>query len=402
MARDTPALTLGVEEEYLLVDPHTGELADQPPELMPRLREVLGERVSHEFLTAQLEVSTPVCGSTGEIRSALRELRGTVAGIAAEFDLAIVAASTHPLASWRRQRPVDLERYRILSRDFQALARRLVVCGMHVHTGIADPDLRIDLMNQLVYFLPHLLALSTSSPFWEGTLTGLKAFRPTIFGDLPRSGVPERFASYRDWEGTLEMLARSGLCDDPSKIWWDVRPSVRQPTVEMRVCDVCTRLEDAVTIVALYEGIVRLLLHLRAHNQSWRSYRRLFVEENKWRAQRWGVEAELADLGALTLKPFALLMEELLELIDPHLPDAATRAQAARARTIVREGTSADRQIRVYREARAAGADDHEARRAVARWLMVETLRDVDVPLAPLAESRQIPDPGPEEGSGPA
>ncbi len=377
MAHDPATPSLGIEEEYLLVDPATGELAGQAPELMPALKEELGEHVTYEFLTAQVEVNSRVCGSLDELAAELRRLRGTVARVAARFGLAPVAVSTHPLASWRTQQPVDLERYRILSRDFQALARRLLVCGMHVHRGIGDPDLRIDLMNQLVYFLPHLLALSTSSPFWEGTLTGLKAFRPTIFGDLPRSGLPERFDSYRDWEGMLEVLARTGLCDDPTKIWWDVRPSARQPTLEMRVCDVCTRLDDALTIVALYEGIVRMLLHLRRNNQSWRSYRRMFVEENKWRAQRWGVEAELADFGALELKPMARLVEELLELVLPHLGEAE-RAYAERAREIVREGTSADRQIALYRQAREAGADDVEARREVVRWLVRETLAGVD------------------------
>lgn len=376
MAQDPAASTLGVEEEYLLVDVETGEPAEQPPELMPRLQKELDGRVTHEFLTIQVEVNSRVCESLEELADELRFLRATVARVAAEFGLAPVAVSTHPLASWRRQRPVDMERYRILSHDFQALARRLVVCGMHVHRGVEDPDLRVDLMNQLVYFLPHLLALSTSSPFWEGAPTGLKAFRPTIFGDLPRSGIPERLESYRDWEGLLEVLARTGLCDDPTKIWWDIRPSARQPTLEMRACDVCTRLDDALTIVALYEGIVRLLLHLRRNNQSWRLYRRLFIEENKWRAQRWGVEAELADFGALRLEPMAVLVEELLELVGPHL-DERDRPHAERAREIVVRGTSADRQIAIYHEALDRGADDLEARREVARWLMRETLEGV-------------------------
>ncbi len=344
---------------------------------MERLRELLGDHVSHEFLAVQVEVNSRVCRSGQELEAELRRLRATVAAVAAEHGLAIVAASTHPLASWRQQRPVDLERYRLLSRDFQALARRLVICGMHLHVGIADPDMRIDLMNQLVYFLPHLLALSASSPFWEGTLTGLRAFRPTIFGDLPRSGLPERFASYRDWEEMLAVLARIGLCDDPTKIWWDLRPSARQPTLEMRICDVCTRMADALTIAALYEGIVRLLLHLRQNNQSWRQYRRLFIEENKWRAQRWGVAAELADFGALQLKPMAVLVEELLALIQPHMPDPAWFETAARARRIVAEGTSADRQIRTYEAAIQAGADEREARREVVRQLMRETLEGI-------------------------
>ncbi|GBD40997.1 Putative glutamate--cysteine ligase 2 [bacterium HR39] len=230
--------------------------------------------------------------------------------------------------------------------------------------------------HQLVHFLPQLLAPSTSPPVWEGAPTGLKAFRPAIFGDLPRPGIPERLESHRDRDGLLEVLARTGLCDDPTKMSWDIRPSARQPTLEMRACDVRTRLDDALTIFALYAGIVRLLLDLRRNDQSWRLHRRLFIEENGWRAQRWGVEAELADFGALRLKPMAVLIEELLELVVPHLEETE-RPHAERARAIVVRGTSADRQIAIYHiaichEALDRRADDLEGRRGMARWLMRE------------------------------
>ena len=194
--------------------------------------------------------------------------------------MALIAASTHPFANWRAQRKVEKERYTVLARDMQTLAARLVVCGMHIHAGIEDEELRIDLMNQATYFLPHLLALSTSSPFWEGHPTELKAYRPTIFGDLPRSGLPEYFTSADEWHQMLKLLAQTGLCDDATKIWWDVRPSVRFPTLEMRICDVCTRLEDALTIAALWQSILATLYRLRADNQTWRRYRRTLLAEN--------------------------------------------------------------------------------------------------------------------------
>ena len=223
-----PSLTLGLEEEYLLVDPTSRELMAEPPEqFMQRCQERLGDRVTHEFLQAQVEIGTSVCREVGAVRAQLAELRATVAETAREFGMAMIAASTHPFANWRAQKKVEKERYLGLARDMQALASRLVICGMHVHAGIEDEELRIDLMNQSTYFLPHLLALSSSSPFWEGQPTGLKAYRPTVFGDLPRSGLPERFASAEEWRHMLHLLEQTGLCDDATKIWWDVRPSAR-------------------------------------------------------------------------------------------------------------------------------------------------------------------------------
>ncbi len=289
---------------------------------------------------------------------------------AADFDLALLAVSTHPAASWRSQKSVDLDRYRILTEDFQALARRLVICGMHIHAGVDDDELRIDLMNQMTYFLPHLLALSTSSPFWEGQDTGLKAFRPTIFGDLPRSGIPEAFDSFADWQGMLDAMAEIGICDDPTKIWWDIRPSVKHPTLEMRVCDLCTRLEDAMTIAAIYQSLLSYLYRLRSQNQTWRRYRHVFLQENKWRAQRFGVGGTLADYGRRQLVPFADLMDELIDLLKDDAGELGCLAELERAREIVQGGTSADHQIKVYQASLAAGAEPAEARREVINWLI--------------------------------
>jgi glutamate---cysteine ligase / carboxylate-amine ligase len=229
-------------------------------------------------------------------------------------------------------------------------------------------------MNQVTYFLPHLLALSTSSPFWRGQDTGLKAIRPSIFGDLPRSGTPEHFESWREWQRLVEVLAGTGLCADATQIWWDIRPSAKHPTLELRITDVCTTLEDALTIAALYQSLLRRLWRLRSCNQSWRVYRRILVEENKWRAQRWGVEAELADYGAGCLKPVRALVEELIDLLRADAAELGCLAELERAREIVAGGTSADHQVAVHREALAEGASAEEARCAVVDWLVGATL----------------------------
>jgi carboxylate-amine ligase len=386
MPLTAPSLTLGLEEEYLLVEPASRDLVAAPPEeFMQRCQERLGERVTHELLQAQVEVGTTVCKDVGGARAALMELRATIAATAREFGMAMIAASTHPFANWRAQKKVEKERYLVLARDMQTLASRLVICGMHVHAGIEDDELRIDLMNQATYFLPHLLALSSSSPFWEGQPTGLKAYRPTIFGDLPRSGLPEYFASADEWRHMLHLLEQTGLCDDATKIWWDIRPSAKFATLEMRICDICTRLDDAITIAALWQSILATLYRLRANNQTWRRYRRTLVEENKWLAQRHGIVAELADFGVLARKPFGVLVEEIIELVRDEAMRLGCLPEVLRAREILDRGTSADRQLNVHARACAAGATEHEAAQAVVDWLIEETMVGVriDVPASP-------------------
>ena len=374
-----PALTLGIEEEYLLVDPLSRDLVATPPEgFMATCQARLGEHVTHEFLQAQVEVGTPVCANIAEVRAELSELRRTVAGVAREHGMAMIAASTHPFAKWRMQRRVEKERYIGLARDMQQLASRLVICGMHIHAGIEDEELQIDLMNQVCYFLPHLLALSTSSPFWEGRDTGLKAYRPTVFCDLPRSGLPEIFESAEDWQIFCNQLRVTGLCDDATKIWWDVRPSVKFPTLEMRVCDVCTRLDDAITIAALFQSVLAMLYELRARNQTWRLYRRTLIEENKWLAQRHGVRGELADYGVQARKPFPVLLEEILELTGHHAQRLGCLAEVENARSIVERGTSADQQLAAFARARTQGADEREAAAAVVDWLIQETVAGLE------------------------
>ena len=378
MAPRRPALTLGVEEEYLLVDPATRDLvADQPAGFMACCQEALGEQVTYELLQSQIEIGTVVCQNVQEIRADLQRLRRTVAEIARAHGMRMIAVSTHPSASWDHQHNTDRDRYRLLTQDFQVLAWRLLVSGMHVHAGIEDGDLRVDLMGQATYFLPHLLALSSSSPFWQGRDTGMKSYRPTVFGDLPRSGLPETFESYREWQRLVETMAATGVCDDATKIWWDVRPSWKQPTLELRITDICTRLEDAVTIAALWQSILALLWRLRESNQSWRGYRRVLIQENKWRAQRWGVGGTLADYGRQTMVPFAELIDELVEMLRPEAESLGCLAEVEHAREIVAQGSSADKQLAVHQEALAAGATPVEASRAVVDWLIDATIEGI-------------------------
>jgi len=374
-------LSIGIEEEYLLVNPETRSLAARQREgFMERCKAQVGDRVTYEYLQSQVEIGTGVCQTIGEARIELTELRECVADTAEQFDLRFIAASTHPWTHWSEQEPVDLERYRILGGEHASLARRMAICGMHVHAGIADKNARVDLMNQITYFMPHLLALSCSSPFWEGVNTGLKAFRPTIIGDLPRSGLPEVFGSWTDWEEMLDDLSCTGMVTDPSKIWWDLRPSARHPTLEIRICDICTWMEDGLTIAALYQATLAFLVHLRESNQCWRSYRRILILENKWRAQRYGTEAEMGDFGRRQTVPLAELIDELIELVRPHAEQLGCIDEVENAAVIARRGSSADHQIRIYEQALEGGAEDHAAQVAVVDWLIDQSRASAQPP----------------------
>ena len=316
MAIREPSFTIGMEEEYLLVDKETRDLAQEPPAaLLAKCQQALPGQVSPEFLRSQIEVGTKVCRSIQEARADLIRLRSTVGGIAGEFGLAPIAASTHPFAQWSSQLHTDKERYNVLAQDLQQVVRRLVICGMHVHVGIDDDELRIDLLGQAAYFLPHLLALSTSSPFWQGNVTGLKSYRLSVFDELPRTGLPHQFSSYSEYLRTVELLVSAGLIEDATKLWWDLRLSARFPTLEMRITDVCPLIEDGIAIAALYICIIRMLYRLRRDNKRWRYYPPFLVRENRWRAQRYGTTEGLVDFGEGALVPFPTLLEELFDLV---------------------------------------------------------------------------------------
>ncbi len=376
MATREPPLTIGIEEEYLLVERATGAVAAEPPDqLFAALNERTEGRAFPEFLRAQVEVATPVCRDVGEARRELAGLRRAVIEESARFDLAPIAASSHPFSLTSKQKRTDKERYIALLEEMQGAARRMMICGLHVHVGIDDDELRIDLMNQLTYFLPHLLALSCSSPFWEGERTGLMSFRLMIFNGVPRTGLPEQFSSWGEYRRHTQILVDTGIIADNSRIWWDLRPSVRYPTLETRVMDCCTTLEDALSLAALNQCLVRMLWRLRRANQRWRMYSHLLLGENRWRAMRYSHDAGLLDLGQQRIVPYSELLEELIALVREDAEALGCVAEIERLREILARGTSAHRQLAVYDEAIRGGAAEAEALRAVVDWLVEETAR---------------------------
>lgn len=376
-----PPFTLGIEEEYLLVDLGTLGLAEAPEGLMAACAAELEGQVSPEFLQCQIEVGTRVSATVGAAGADLRRLRAVVAREAGRFGLAPVAAGCHPFADWKDLRHTDRDRYHQLQRALAGVAERLMICGMHVHVGLgegpAGDALRADLIPQASYFLPHLLALSASSPFWQGRDTGLASWRITVFDTLPRTGLPPVFAAWADYERMRDLLISVGAIEDGSKIWWDLRPSHRFPTLEARICDVCPRLADALAIAAATQSLMRMLWRLRARNQRWRLYDRFLVAENRWRAVRHGMAEGLIDFGRGEIVPFAELMAELVALLAEDAEALGCRAELGGLLRIAAEGNGADRQRAVFAAARAAGADAAEAGRAVVRRLIDEFHADL-------------------------
>ena len=373
-----PTFTLGIEEEYLLVDRTTLDLVSDPPEsILAECQRLTSKQISPEFLRSQIEVGTRVCRTVAEAREDLQRLRRVVVEVAGNEGLAPIAASTHPFALWTEQQTSRVSRYNDLSEEMQAAARRLLICGMHVHVGIEDDELRIDLLNQMRYFLPHLLALSTSSPFWEGQATGLRSYRLTIFDNLPRTGLPEYFESYAEYQRHVDVLINAGLLEDATKIWWDLRPSARYPTLETRIFDVCTRLDDAVALAAITICLLRSLYRLRRNNQRWRIYSPMLLNENRWRAMRYGMDEGLLDLAKGTIVPVPQLIEEIIGLIREDAEALGCLDEVLQARDILNRGTSAHSQLQVYERACQTGASEREALREVVEFLIEETARGV-------------------------
>ena len=369
-----PSFTLGVEEEYLLVDTETRSLVIDPPDsLMAEAEAKCGAQVTSELLRSQIEVGTKVCRNIQEAHEDLASLRRNIIEVANNHGLAPIAASTHPFSSWTDQKHTEKDRYDQLTHEMQGAARRLVICGMHVHVGIDDDELRIDLMNQMSYFLPHLLALSCSSPFWLGRDTGLKSYRLTIFDALPRTGVPERFASWAEYERHVAILTNAGLISDSTRIWWDLRPSGRYPTLETRIMDVCTRLDDTIALTALLVCILRMLYRLRTRNQRWRLYTPMLIRENRWRAMRYSFDEGLIDLAKGAVVPFEQLISELCSLIAEDAKALGCEKEIKGIHNILSRGTSAHRQLRGYELARASGASVEDGLRSVVDTLIADT-----------------------------
>jgi carboxylate-amine ligase len=379
MSRSEPAFTIGVEEEYLLVDKETRALVIDPPEtLMAEAEEKCGSQVTSELLRSQIEIATKVCNNVQEAHAELSLLRSNIIEVASRHGLAPIAASTHPFSSWTEQKHTQKDRYHDLTHEMQGAARRLLIGGMHVHVGIGDDELRIDLMNQLSYFLPHLLALSCSSPFWNGRDTGLKSYRLTIFDTLPRTGLPERFASWAEYQRHINILVEAGLIEDSTKIWWDLRPSARFPTIETRIMDVCTRLKDTIALVSLLVCILRMLYRLRTRNQRWRIYTPMLIRENRWRAMRYSFDEGMIDLAKGEIVPFEEMIDEMLSLVIDDARALGCEKEISHVRQILSRGTSAHRQLKRYELERANGASAEDALKSVVDTLIADTAEGLE------------------------
>lgn len=374
---DVPGIpfTIGIEEEYLVVDRETRDLIHEaPPEMIEQCRERLGSQVTTELMQCQIEIGTEVAHSMQEVRADLARLRRSVSEVVQAHGFEIIAASTHPFAQVRDVHRTRKERYDTLAGELQEVARRLLISGMHVHVGLDGDDVRNDFMTQASYVLPHFLALSTSSPFWQGRETGLKSYRISVWDEMPRTGLPEPFESHGEYERHVQVLVDCGVIRDRTELWWDIRPSARFPTLEMRIPDLCTRLDDAICIAALYRCWLRLLYRLKRSNQRWRRYPRLLIEENRWRAHRFGIDEGLIDFGRERLIPCADLIEEIIGLVREDAEYLGCVGEVEHARTILARGTSAHWQIETYRTALADGADEHEALVRVVDMLVERTL----------------------------
>jgi carboxylate-amine ligase len=342
--------TIGVEEEFQIVDPNTWELRSHVSELLAAGSLVLGDQMKREMHQSIVELGTNICEDTGQLQHEVVKIRSELCAAADRAGLAVAAAGTHPFSSWLDQVISPGERYENIVEELQQLARSLLIFGMHVHVAMPDRTSAIDIMNAARYFLPHVLALSTSSPFWMGRDTGLKSYRTTIFRRFPRTGVPDYFGSWGEYESYVNLLVGLHCIDDAKKIWWDIRPHPTFGTLEFRVCDVPTRAEETVAIAAVIQAIVVKLYKLYTQNMGFRLYRRALIEENKWRAARWGLDGRLIDFGKKSEVPMRDLALELLAFIDDVVDELGSREHVNYVHTILENGTSADRQLRVYRE----------------------------------------------------
>ena len=342
--------TLGIEEEFQIVDPQTRELRSHVTEFLDEGKMILGEQIKPEMIQSQIEVGTGVCQNIQEARADITRLRAIISSLAQKSGLKIVAASTHPISRWQDQKIFDDERYELLIEELQTVARSLLIFGLHVHVGIADRERQIHIMNASRYFLPHVLALTTSSPFWVGHNTGLKSYRSEIFKKFPRTDIPDHFESYSGFERYVALLVKTGCINDGKKIWWDCRPHPFFPTLEFRICDIPTRVDDTVAIAGLFQAIVAKLTRLIEKNLGFRLYRRMLIQENKWRAVRYGLDGMMIDFGKQKEVPTKDLIRELLEFVDDVLDDLGSRKEVEHIHTILDRGTSADDQLRVYKQ----------------------------------------------------
>lgn len=370
LAMKPPSLTIGIEEEYQIIDPGTGELRSYITQILEDGKLMLREQIKAELHQSMVEVASEVCKTPADVRTELIRLRKTVAELAGRHGLVIAAAGTHPFSKWETQEITPFERYLGVKQDMGDLAQQLLIFGTHVHIGIEDRAFLIDAMNVARYFVPHILCLSTSSPFWCGRNTGLKSYRSIIFNHFPRSGIPPEFHSVAEFDGMVETMVETRCIPNGSKLWYDVRPNHSFPTLEFRVCDVCTRVDEAVCITALFQAIIAKLWKLRQDNITFRVYPTALIEENKWRAVRYGLDGKLLDLGKQKEVPARELIHEMIDwFLRDVIDELGTRKEVEYAYTIMDKGSGADRQIKTHTQTGSL--------RAVVDQLVAETKEGV-------------------------
>jgi glutamate---cysteine ligase / carboxylate-amine ligase len=371
--------TLGVEEEFQIVDPETRELRSHVSEILADGKTLLGEQVKPEIIQSMIEVGTGICKDIKALRTDITNLRSILAGLVRKQGLEIVAAGTHPFSHWHDQKIFNNDRYNLIVEENQIIARSLLTFGLHVHVGISDPDRAIHIMNAVRYMLPHMLALSTSSPFWVGNQTGLKSYRSEVFTRMPRTGIPDHFESDGSFQRYVSLLIQTGCIDDGKKIYWDVRPHPFFPTLEFRICDIPTRVDDTIAIAALFQALVAKVNRLLDQNLTFRLHHKMLIEENKWRAIRYGLDGKMIDFGKGEEVPIRDLIRELLAFVDEVVDDLGSREEIEHIYTILDRGTSADEQLRVWRDTGNA--------RAVVDHLIETTMERVPCEVIPIALS---------------
>ncbi len=346
-----PSFTLGIEEEYQTVDPETRDLRSHiHAEIIEKGKLILQERVKAEMHQSVVEVGTSVCNNIKDAKDELKKLRRDMIRLARENGLRLASAATHPFADWRMQEVTPDERYKNIVEDLQLVARANLIFGLHVHVGVEDRETAIHLMNHARYFVPHLLALSSNSPFWLGMDTGLKSYRCKVFDKFPRTNMPDYFPSLGEYDNYVKLLIKTNCIDNAKKIWWDIRPHPFFNTLEFRVCDIPMRVEETIALAALIQATVAKLYRLYSANTGFRLYRRSLLMENKWRAARYGIDGKLIDFGKQTEVPERELIEEYLEFVDDVLDELDSRKEVEYVRQILKMGTGADRQLKVYRK----------------------------------------------------
>jgi glutamate---cysteine ligase / carboxylate-amine ligase len=342
--------TLGVEEEYMVVDPITRELTSHDQKIVEIASHIINDSVKAEMHQAVVEVGTTICKDVGEAYSEIRKLRRVVADVASSLNLRIGAAGTHPFSHWSKQLITPNPRYDEIVQEMQEAARSNLIFGLHVHVGISDKNMAIHIMNTVRYFLPHVYALSCNSPFWEGRNTGFKSFRTKVFDKFPRTGIPDRFESWDDFKNYVNLLIKTNCIDNAKKIWWDVRVHPFFDTIEFRICDVPMRVEETIAITAVFQALVVKLYKLRLQNMSFIMYTRALINENKWRASRYGLDGKLIDFGKQVELDTRVLILELLDFIDDVVDELGSRNAINYIHAILEKGTGADRQLAVFKE----------------------------------------------------